>query len=101
MSVAECYVKVHKSGNDIILAVCDRELLGKKISDGKLKIKVSEGFYGGKVIRVDELLEYIFSATIINVIGINSVNFISRHFPQVKDAVIWIGDIPHVQIITA
>ncbi len=42
------YVKIHRTEDKVMLAVCDEDLLGKKfVSDG-LKLDISERFYKGE-----------------------------------------------------
>jgi hypothetical protein len=41
------YVKIHKTENKDIVAVCDEDLLGKKFEEKELILDVSEEFYKG------------------------------------------------------
>jgi hypothetical protein len=40
--ILQVYAKLQKSGDYILLAICDEELLGKVLEDGKLVFKVGE-----------------------------------------------------------
>ena len=95
-----CYVKIHQRGNEVIVAACDEELLGRTIYHGDLKIQISESFYKGKKIPLEYIVDYIKRGTIINLIGNNVVDEVSKSIPIISDAAIEIGGIKHVQIVT-
>ena len=52
------FVKIHKSYRDIV-AICDRELLGKYFEEGKFQLDIKESFYGGNKVTEEELLKII------------------------------------------
>lgn len=61
-------------GRRMILAICDDELIGKKIVDGKRQLDVSTQFYGGEKLKEEEIIELIRVAYIVNAAGKNSVS---------------------------
>jgi hypothetical protein len=48
-------VNIIKSYRDIV-AVCDKELLGKRFEEGQFQLDVKESFFGGNEISVEELI---------------------------------------------
>jgi hypothetical protein len=50
------YVNIIKSYRDIV-AICDKELLGKIFEEGKLQLDVKENFYKGGETSKDEVIE--------------------------------------------
>jgi hypothetical protein len=48
-------VNIIKSYRDIV-AVCDKELLGKRFEEGQFQLDVKESFFGGEEISVEELI---------------------------------------------
>lgn len=42
------YLKIHNMGSEIMVAACDRKLIGKTFSEGELRIYVSKEFYKGE-----------------------------------------------------
>jgi len=96
------YVKKHYIGGDIVIAICDYELLGKKIVDEEKNITVyiDPHFYGGSVATIDEALELLKQATIVNLFGKNIVEAAISRGLVLKEAVVTISGIPHAQIIT-
>ena len=91
-------VKKHSNiEGQIILAICDSDLLGKKIQDDKLQLDLSSNFYQGEEKTEEELKEMIKSAHLLNVVGNDSILFL-RKMNLVKDT-IKIKGIEHVQIL--
>ena len=47
--IMEVYMKVHaagqRGGHRFVIAVCDKNLMGKTLKEGKLRLVVSEHFY--------------------------------------------------------
>ncbi len=67
-------VKVHKSPeNRIIVAICDKDLFGKKFEEGKLQLDLSSDFYNGEEKNIKEIADLIRNADIINLVGEKSV----------------------------
>jgi len=50
------FVRVIKSYRDIV-AVCDKDLIGKKFEEGNLQLDVKENFYKGNLVSEEELAE--------------------------------------------
>lgn len=96
--MARAYVKVHRSGGETIVAICDEELLGKELVEGELKIRIGEEFYGGELVEIEKVVEYIRGASMVNVFGNNSVNELSKVYPKLIEAAIEVGGVLHVQI---
>ncbi|MFH1248659.1 MAG: DUF424 family protein [archaeon] len=70
-------VKIHESYRKII-AVCDSELLGKKIEEGNMQLDMQESFYGGDEKDEKEIIEllsdlYRDDAT-FNLVGEQTIN---------------------------
>ena len=61
--------------NNIMLNICDPELLGKIIVDGDLTITISKGYYGEKIIDDSEARTLLENSTSINMVGENIISF--------------------------
>ena len=90
--------KLHRRQNHNILAVCDKEHLGKKFEDEKLYFNVSEKFFGNEEITEKEFLELIKEATSINLFGNKCVKIAQREGLITETSVIFIKGIKHAQI---
>ncbi|MET1159844.1 MAG: DUF424 family protein [Thermoprotei archaeon] len=101
MSKEQVYVKVFERNSDIVVAVCDRELLGKILIDDEKNINfyVDPTFYGGSLKSIDEALEDIRKATIANLIGNKIVEAAIKEGIILKESVIEISGEKHAQII--
>lgn len=93
------YIKVHQNPTGKILAVCDKELIGKTFEDSKLCLNVSERFYKGELVDDVKLIKLVKAYDNINIVGKNSINLFLKEKIITKDHVIKIKNIPHAQII--
>lgn len=95
------YVKKHVSNRDIVVAICDYELLGMRItdSDKKITIYVDPLFYQGELVTIEEAIEALKEATIANLIGKNIVEAVVRNGLVLRETVIEVAGVPHVQLI--
>lgn len=93
------YIKVHRIENEILLAACDVELLGKKFSQDELEIEVKKDFYGGEIRDIEELKREIEKATIVNLLGNKVVDFAIKNNFIDKKNVLKIANVKHAQII--
>ena len=53
----------------MLLAVCDCELLGKTLREGKIVFHIKDEFYNGKKATVEEAMGMIDNSTIVNLVG--------------------------------
>lgn len=67
-------VKVTEHQKNLMLNICDADLLGKSISENELTIKISESYYGNEIIEIGEATKLLESSNIINMVGKNTVS---------------------------
>jgi hypothetical protein len=99
LSMASVYLRVQKTHDHILVAVCDEALLGKVLVDGDLEFNVSKDFYGGQLVDVDTYLEQVKAATIVNMVGQKSVEAAINAGIVHKQAILYIDGHPHAQWI--
>ncbi len=92
-------IKIFKQGNEILIGACDQELVGKKFVDGKFQIDVNKEFYGGRIISIEALINYLKEATIANLVGKNAVECAIKIGLIDPECVIKIKGIPHAQMV--
>jgi len=97
--LSKVYVKTVTHGRDMLVAVCDEEILGKTLEGGRVPFKVSEGFYKGTLGDVDEAIAAMKQATICNLVGKKIVEAAIDCNMVHERAVIYFGDVPHAQIV--
>ena len=95
----EAYVNLKKIGRNVMLAICDCEMLGRTLREGKIVFHVKEKFYNGGKVSVDEAVGMIANSTIVNLVGKNCVEkAIAKGYVH-PDAVLHIEGVPHAQIV--
>ncbi len=95
----EVYLNLKKVGKNVLLAVCDTDLLGKTLREGKIVFHVKDEFYNGRKATLEEAVGLINNSTIVNLIGKNCVEkAISKGYVH-PEAVLKIEGVPHAQIV--
>ena len=95
----DVYLNVRKMGQNVVLAVCDCDLLGKTLREGKIVFHVKEDFYKGRKTSLDEAVGLIDNSTIVNLVGKHCVeNAIAKGYVH-PEAIIKIEGVPHAQIV--
>lgn len=74
----EMYLKVYRQGKEVLIAVCDCEILGKRFKEGKLQLEVSSDFYGRELASPAEVEEALAEATVANFAGCRAVEHAIR-----------------------
>ncbi len=60
--------------SEVLLACCDRELLGTDLTDGELSLKMTEGFFGGETVDEKTYIKLLEGATSANIFGDRAVD---------------------------
>ena len=92
------YMRIHSAGGQLILAGCDKDLLGRRLEAGELMFPVSENFYGGDLVNDETFLRMLEQVTSANIIGNHCVDLLIDHGIVDSDSVAMIGGFKHVQI---
>lgn len=92
-------MNLRKIGNTVLLAICDVEILGKTLREGKIVFHVKEEFYKGTKVSIEEAIAMIENSTIVNMIGKNVVEKAIEKGYVHHEAVLNIEGIPHAQIV--
>ena len=95
----KCYMKLRKIGNNILLSICDAEILGRTLREGKIVFQVTEEFYKGAEVELEEAIAMIENSTIVNMVGKNVVQKAVEKGYVHPEAIIKIEGIPHAQIV--
>ncbi|MGA3289492.1 MAG: DUF424 family protein [Candidatus Bathyarchaeia archaeon] len=95
----EVYVNLKQVGRNVLLAVCDCELLGRTLREGKIVFHIKGEFYNGRKASVEEAMGMIDNSTIVNLVGKCCVEKAIAEGYVHPDAVLNIEGIPHAQIV--
>lgn len=99
MDKKEMYMKTHEQGAETLIAVCDCDVLGRKFSEGQLRIDVSPDFFGGEKASCTEVTAALAGATMANFVGCRTVEHaISLGYVE-KDNVLSIDGILYAQMV--
>jgi len=92
-------MKVYRVKGEILVAVCDSDIVGKTFREGELRIEVKEGFYGDSEFNEEEVKNALKKATIANITGKRAVNLAIKIGVIDERNVLKIGDCLHAQMV--
>jgi hypothetical protein len=92
-------MNLKRVGRNVLLAICDAEILGRTLCEGKIVFRVKEDFYKGAKVNVEEAVSMIQNSTIVNMIGKNVVKKAIQRGYVHPEAVLSIEGVPHAQIV--
>ena len=78
--------------------ICDEELVGRTVAEGKLKVHLSKDFYSGEVVDRGEALRLIRTCSIVNLAGTRSVSLAVDNKVGAPDAIREIEEVPFLMI---
>ncbi len=79
---------------NLMLNICDLDVLGKDIIQDDLTMNISKNFYGERVIDYDEAKTLIKKASIINMVGKNIVSLSIELGVGAENGVKILGKVP-------
>ena len=82
-----------------MLNMCDSELLGKTISDGKLVMKISKNYYHDQFVEQEEAKDLLKKSNNINLVGNETISLSLELGIGTEQAVKLIDKIPFLIII--
>jgi len=93
------YLKIHSTPNGDVVAICDAVLIGKILSQGKMRIDLEKysGFYIGEKVEPESAIAALRAAPNANIVGEKSLAAAKTAGLEVSGA-IKIGGIPHLQL---
>ena len=88
-------VRMHKKEGRTVVAVCDKELLGKLIEDGKRQLDLTSDFYKGVEMPRAELGDLVRNADGVNLVGKEAVQLGLDEGVIEKEQVMLVKGVPH------
>lgn len=92
-------VKIHKKDNRTIVAVCDKDLLGKLLEENGKQLDLRGEFYKGEEKSVEETGDLIRNADGVNLVGKEAVDLGLQEGVIEKENILTIKGIPHAQAL--
>lgn len=93
------YMKKYETEGQVIVAICDKGIIGKRFREGELVLKLDNSFYKGSEANEREVKEALSRATIANIAGEKAIACAVDCRCIDSDAVIFIEGIPHAQMV--
>lgn len=88
------YIKIHRSYRNVV-AVCDRDLIGKKFEEGKRQLDIRENFYKGQEVNKEEAVKIMIMQSkedsTFNIVGRKSID------AAIEAGIIEEGDVDTIQ----
>ncbi|MDR7664954.1 DUF424 domain-containing protein [Methanosarcina sp. Z-7115] len=91
------YLKIYKNREHVLVAACDKEVLGKTLN-GNTVVEISRAFYEGECVSEEELQKALQNATTANIFGEKTIKCAIECGLIDQDSVILIDGVPHAQI---
>lgn len=92
-------MKVYTRQNGLLVAVCDKELIGKVLHDGDTEVKISPQFYKDELVGESEILVALHGAFAGNFFGERAVAVGVKSGLINKNSVKVIDGVPHAQFV--
>jgi len=94
------YLKIHELDGQVVAAACDRDLMGKVLSEGKIRIDLEKfgGFYKGGIASEAQVVEAIKAATSANLVGKKAVGAAIKSGVAKESQVRIVAGVPHLQV---
>ena len=93
------YLKTHISDGTLLVAVCDRELVGQTFNDGTLSLEVSEFFYKGDLAEPADVRRALEGAVVANLVGERAIAAALEGGFMSESNILTIDGVPHAQMV--
>jgi hypothetical protein len=91
-------MKLTHTQGEILLAAADSDLLNREFKSGKLRINVTDSFYGETMVNEDTFVSSLGLCTIANLVGKRTIAIAIREGLVDSENVLMIGEVPHAQV---
>lgn len=94
------YIRIHRSaGCQEVVGICDRELLGKTLTEGDLNILINPAFFGTHEGTEEEVLTALRDCENINLFGERCIGLAIKHGYLDRESCRMIAGVPHAIIL--
>jgi uncharacterized protein len=81
-----------------LINICDHDLIGKTLVEGKLKMHISKDYFGGQLVGDEEALRMMRASSIVNLAGQRAVEMAISNQLGHKEAVRMVEGVPFLMI---
>lgn len=93
-------MKMNSVRGEVLLAACDRSVLGRTLREGKLHLSVDKNFYFGVLVDEQMFLESLAMCSIANLVGNLVVGIAEREGYVLPENILTISGTPYAQFAT-
>ncbi|MCY3411171.1 MAG: DUF424 family protein [Candidatus Heimdallarchaeota archaeon] len=86
------FLKSYKNAHELLVAVCDKDILGRTFDHNGLKLNISDKFYGNDEYSEDEVLQELKRCTSANVFGRNICTLLIENGMIHPNTILWLKD---------
>ncbi len=91
-------VRTSEYRGNVLVNICDEELIGRTVTEGKLKMHISKEFYFGELVDASEALDLIRKCSIVNLVGHRSVSLAVENHIGARQAIREIEKVPFLMV---
>lgn len=91
--------KIHRRGPEVVVAACDKELLGRAFNEGELHLEIKPGFYEGEDTSAERLNDRLEGASVANLVGEETVAAAVEYGFIDESCILVIDGVPHAQMV--
>ena len=91
-------VRTAEYKGNVLVNICDPELIGRTVTEGKLKMHISKEFYFGEMVDEAEALSLIRRCSVVNLVGQRSVSLAVDNNVGARQAIREIEDVPFLMV---
>ena len=81
-----------------LINICDADLIGKTLNEGKLRMHISREYFGGQIVDSSEALQMMKNSSIVNLAGQRAVEIALANKLAAEQAVRLIEGVPFLMI---
>ncbi len=91
-------MKKHKTDDGVVVAACDRDILGKTFEENNLVLNIDEKFFGGEVCELEEIETELKTACTSHIAGNNIISRLIERKVLDKNSILEISGVKHVMV---
>ena len=88
------FLKIHVRNDIETVAACDEELLNQVFMEGDLRIEISNHFFGGNLMQLEEAIDILKHAPYFNIVGKNIIDKAIDNKILLKEGIRAINGVP-------
>ncbi|MHA1783881.1 MAG: DUF424 domain-containing protein [Candidatus Helarchaeota archaeon] len=95
----EFYMNIREFQDETVVAICDSNLMGEVLKEGRFKLEISNKFYGTKLFSLQECIQVLKNSVNANLVGEKIITQALKMGLIHKDSILYINNVPHAMII--